>query len=120
MLNKTFIGPKNLRAGWTVIDTNQLNEDGEPIIDDVWYVAAVTIDGHEYHHRSRWSVAELGDLAQKCAERMLRRITEGGGFINLEHWAFSRITYGSRGWEAQELHSEVDEAERAGERHPLS
>jgi hypothetical protein len=58
--------------------------------------------------------ARTEEEAQAFADKVL-----AAGEFNEDHWYFSRISYGSPGWDAQELDNEIRDAFDAGERHPM-
>lgn len=62
-----------------------------------------------------WNEPEKMDGLEKLVAKI-----NAAGEINADLWDFYRWTYGSKGWQEQELDAEIRDAERAGERHPMS
>ena len=61
--------------------------------------------------------------AEKFCNHVLKSLKDSTRRLDPENnssWSFSRIPYGSDGWDEQELAHEIEEAERNNERHPMA
>jgi len=96
----------------TILDTGRYTEDGLNVVDEVYYVEAYDRAGRAFRHPSLASQDRLG------LERAATMISARGS-IDGSIWLFDRWTYGSAGWNAQEVANEIEDARRAGEAHPL-
>jgi hypothetical protein len=99
------------------------NPNGD-IYDDFWIIEAYTEKGEVFIHTSfspkkHWDNDE-GTEEERAAkvERLVEQINEVKS-INPDLWHYSRIMYGADGWDEQELQDEINDARRAGERHPM-
>lgn len=81
----------------------------------LYYVEAHSPSGEVFTHNFTSDAEfEIEDLLAN-----MQRKLDDGGKLNPKHWTYSRISYGSPGWEEQELAEEVRDAQRAGEYHPM-
>ena len=116
-MNTTKICLAEVHRSTKLIGHNE--EDGSPIYRDIGCVQAIDEEGRWYALKG--SALELWDFAEEKEVALLHLAAKvhATGEINLEHWAFSRWSYGSKGWNEQELSNEISEARMAGEVHPL-
>lgn len=99
------------------------NPNGD-IFETFWQVEAWLANGDiyvlsgfapvRYYDNDEGTEEEREAKVQRLVERILETKT-----IDPDLWHFSRIAYGAEGWDEQELNNEINDARRAGERHPL-
>tara|TARA_R110000751_G_scaffold27804_1_gene73207 strand:- start:42 stop:383 length:342 start_codon:yes stop_codon:yes gene_type:complete len=100
----------------TLFDTNDITEDGNPIIAKAFgvYVA------NEYGERLVHTASNFTDLDLKGlerAERFAKKVQahiDAGGELNLKHWYNVEPSYGSRAYQDFGTEAEVIEWERRG------
>ena len=112
----------NTRISRQIVQGTARDEDGNLEERCFLYLEAHDRRGRVWAHTA--SVVELTsqndwDEEEAKLERLAANV-ERKGSIDTALWGFDRWSYGSEGWDAQERHNEIRDAEIAGERHPMA